>query len=76
MHRLLSLLVILLPTSILVMHSASATEEEYPVPPEAEVKDGVAAVVFEDAKALDYCDVRPLLRVAERKALFDEAEEP
>ncbi len=42
MHRLLSLLVILLPTSILVMNSASATEEEYPVPPEAEVKDGVA----------------------------------
>jgi exodeoxyribonuclease-5 len=41
-----------------------------------EVKDGVAAVVFEDAKALDYCDVRPLLRVAERKAQFDEAEEP
>jgi exodeoxyribonuclease-5 len=41
-----------------------------------EVKDGVAAVVFEDEKDLVYCDVRPLLRVAERKAQFDESGEP
>lgn len=41
-----------------------------------EVKDGVAAVVFDDEKDLAYCDVRPLLRVAERKAQFDEAGEP
>lgn len=41
-----------------------------------EVKDGVAAVVFDDEKQLAYCDVLPLLRVAERKAQFDEAGEP
>ena len=41
-----------------------------------EVRDGVAAVVFADEKALDHCDVLPLLRVAERKAQFDEAGEP
>ncbi len=41
-----------------------------------EVKDGVAAVVFNDEKDLAYCDVLPLLRVAERKAQFDEAGEP
>lgn len=41
-----------------------------------EVKDGVAAVVFDDEKALAYCDVLPLLRLAERKAQFDEADEP
>jgi hypothetical protein len=33
-----------------------------------EVKDGVAAVVFEDEKDFEYCDVKPLLaRQAERK---------
>jgi gluconolactonase len=42
MHRLLSLLFIVLPAAILALNSASATEEEYPVPPEAEIKDGVA----------------------------------
>ena len=36
-----------------------------------EVRDGVAAVVFSDEKALAYCDVRPLLRIAERQAQFD-----
>jgi exodeoxyribonuclease-5 len=41
-----------------------------------EVRDGVAAVVFEDEKAVEYCDVLPLLRVAERKAQFEEAGEP
>lgn len=41
-----------------------------------EVRDGVAAVVFADDKSIEYCDVRPLLRVAERKAQFDEAGEP
>ena len=41
-----------------------------------EVRDGTAAVVFADEKALAYCDVRPLLRIAERQAQFDEAEEP
>ena len=38
-----------------------------------EVRDGVAAVVFADEKLLAYCDVRPLLRVAERQAQFDES---
>ncbi|MDP1982070.1 MAG: PD-(D/E)XK nuclease family protein [Sulfuritalea sp.] len=37
-----------------------------------EVKDGIAAVVFDDEKKLAYCDVLPLLRVAERKAQFDQ----
>jgi exodeoxyribonuclease-5 len=41
-----------------------------------EVKDGVAAVVFADEKSIEYCDVLPLLRVAERKAQYDEAGEP
>ncbi|MBI5900220.1 MAG: PD-(D/E)XK nuclease family protein [Rhodocyclales bacterium] len=36
-----------------------------------EVKDGVAAVVFEDDKALAYCEVLPLLRLAERQMLLD-----
>ncbi|MCF8179649.1 MAG: PD-(D/E)XK nuclease family protein, partial [Sulfuritalea sp.] len=36
-----------------------------------EVRNGVAAVVFKDEQALIYCDVRPLLRVAERRAQFD-----
>ena len=41
-----------------------------------EVCNGVAAVVFADEKALAYCDVLPLLRVAERRQQFDEAEKP
>ena len=41
-----------------------------------EVRDGVAAVVFSDEQAIAYCDVRPLLRVAERRQQFEEAEEP
>ncbi len=36
-----------------------------------EVKEGVAAVVFEDDKALAYCEVLPLLRLAERQMLLD-----
>ncbi|MCX7149650.1 MAG: PD-(D/E)XK nuclease family protein [Rhodocyclales bacterium] len=41
-----------------------------------EVRDGAAAVVFDDEKDIQYCDVRPLLRVAERRQQFDEAGEP
>jgi exodeoxyribonuclease-5 len=41
-----------------------------------EVRDGVAAVVFDDPKLIQHCEVRPLLRVAERQAQFDEAGEP
>ena len=41
-----------------------------------EVRDGAAAVVFADEKSIEYCDVLALLRVAERKAQFDEAGEP
>jgi exodeoxyribonuclease-5 len=41
-----------------------------------EVRDGVAAVVFGDQKLIQHCEVRPLLRVAERQAQFDEAGEP
>jgi RecB family exonuclease len=37
-----------------------------------EVRDGVAAVVFDAEKELEYCDVRALLRVAERQQQFDE----
>lgn len=37
-----------------------------------EVRDGVAAVVFADEKALVHCDVLPLLRVAERRQQFEE----
>lgn len=37
-----------------------------------EVRDGVAAVVFKNEQALAYCDVRPLLRVAERRTQFEE----
>ena len=32
-----------------------------------EVRDGVAGVVFASAKDLQYCEVKPLLRLAERK---------
>jgi probable DNA repair protein len=39
-----------------------------------EVKEGVAAVVFEDEKALAYCDVLPLLRLAERQVLREREE--
>ncbi|KAF0164930.1 MAG: DNA helicase/exodeoxyribonuclease V subunit B [Rhodocyclaceae bacterium] len=41
-----------------------------------EVRDGIAAVVFDDEKNIQYCDVRPLLRVAERRQQFDETGEP
>jgi len=37
-----------------------------------EVRDGVAAVVFDDEKDIQYCEVRPLLRVAERRQQFEE----
>ena len=37
-----------------------------------EIKDGCAAVVFESETAVAYCDVLPLLRVAERRAQFEE----
>lgn len=37
-----------------------------------EVRDGVAAVVFENEKDLQYCEVKPLLRLAERKQQFEE----
>jgi len=40
-----------------------------------EVRDGTAAVVFDHENDIRHCDVRPLLRVAERKAQFDEAGE-
>jgi exodeoxyribonuclease-5 len=39
-----------------------------------EVKQGTAAVVFEDEKHLQYCDVKPLLRLAERKQQFEEGQ--
>jgi len=41
-----------------------------------EVRDGAAAVVFDAAKDLEYCDVRALLRIAERQQQFDEAGGP
>jgi len=41
-----------------------------------EVRDGAAAVVFYAAKDLEYCDVRALLRIAERQQQFDEAGGP
>ncbi len=37
-----------------------------------EVKHGVAAVVFADEKDIEYCEVKPLLRVAERRAQWEE----
>jgi exodeoxyribonuclease-5 len=40
-----------------------------------EVRDGIAAVVFADENDLLYCDVRPLLRIAERRTQFDETEQ-
>ncbi|WP_310448879.1 PD-(D/E)XK nuclease family protein [Sulfuritalea sp.] len=39
-----------------------------------EVKHGVAAVVFDDEKTLDYCEVRPLLRLAERRQQYEEGQ--
>jgi probable DNA repair protein len=39
-----------------------------------EVRDGAAAVVFDDETDIQYCDVRPLLRVAERKTQFEEGQ--
>ena len=41
-----------------------------------EVRDGVAAVVFDRESNIQYCDVKPLLRVAERRAQFGEGAEP
>ncbi len=38
----------------------------------AEVKDGCAAVVFDSEVKLTYCEVLPLLRVAERRAQFEQ----
>jgi exodeoxyribonuclease-5 len=40
-----------------------------------EVKQGAAAVVFDDEKHLQYCQVKPLLRLAERHRQFDEADD-
>ncbi len=37
-----------------------------------EVRNGAAAVVFDDEQVLAYCDVHPLLRVAERRTQFEE----
>jgi exodeoxyribonuclease-5 len=37
-----------------------------------EVRDGCAAVVFADEKDIQYCEVKPLLRVAERRAQWEE----
>ncbi|MDO8789642.1 MAG: PD-(D/E)XK nuclease family protein [Sulfuritalea sp.] len=39
-----------------------------------EVRDGVAAVVFDDESEIQYCKVRPLLRVAERRQQFEEGQ--
>lgn len=36
-----------------------------------EVRDGCAAVVFADDKAIEYCEVKPLLRVAERRSEWE-----
>jgi exodeoxyribonuclease-5 len=36
-----------------------------------EVREGCAAVVFADAKDIAYCEVKPLLRVAERRAQWE-----
>jgi exodeoxyribonuclease-5 len=41
-----------------------------------EVRDGAAAVVFDAEKDLEFCDVRALLRIAERQQQFDEGGEP
>ena len=38
-----------------------------------EVKAGDAGVRFEDKKALQYCDIKPLLRMAERQSQLDAA---
>ncbi|MCE1180818.1 MAG: PD-(D/E)XK nuclease family protein [Rhodocyclales bacterium] len=38
-----------------------------------EVKDGVAGVSFADEKALQYCEVLPLLRLPERRRMLSEA---
>jgi exodeoxyribonuclease-5 len=40
-----------------------------------EVKDGQAGVVFADEKDLQYCEVLPLLRLAERRRLLAERRE-
>jgi len=36
-----------------------------------EVKEGTAAVVFQKESDLQYCDVKPLLRLAERQQQFE-----
>ena len=41
-----------------------------------EVKEGVAAVVFKDEQALAYCDVRPLMRMAERQQQWEDEDNP
>jgi exodeoxyribonuclease-5 len=41
-----------------------------------EVKDGIAAVVFHDEQDLKYCEVKPLLRLAERQQQFEDGAEP
>lgn len=40
-----------------------------------EIVTGVAAVTFTDEAALDYCEVRPLLRLAERRRQWETARE-
>ncbi len=37
-----------------------------------EIKNGVASVTFDDEKDLDYCDVKPLLRLPERALQFEQ----
>ncbi len=39
-----------------------------------EVREGCAAVVFKDEQALEYCEVKPLLRLAERATEFSRGE--
>lgn len=39
-----------------------------------ELKDGDAAIIVEDEKYLAYCDVAPLLRLAERQLQFEQAQ--
>jgi exodeoxyribonuclease-5 len=39
-----------------------------------EVHTGQAGVMFADEKALQYCEVKPLLRLAERRRLLAEAQ--
>ncbi|MDK9704256.1 MAG: PD-(D/E)XK nuclease family protein [Sulfuritalea sp.] len=41
-----------------------------------EVRDGTAAVVFKDEKLIEYCEVLPLLRVAERRQQHEAEDNP